>query len=365
MACIDELMSGRAKHWTLFIGLLLVVSAGCTSRTPLPTRAVLVPSLLPAPTTTTSGGKATPIILAGQSSGATPPNDAKTTSVPTASPTIPPTPVPTMTATSLPTDTPEPAGPTPTPIILNGVSTEDVIIMDDETIDHIREIFALGQELGRDPNAFSRVGASIVATHHFLGRWDTGPYDLGPYIHLQPVIDHYQGSYSHVGNAAIQGLTALAVFSPTWASEEDCLPNENVIDCEFRLHNPSILLIALGTNDKWDTVGFDKNLRRLVEHAIAQGIIPVLATKADRFEGEDNRNNEIIRQIAADYHLPLLDFDLIAATLPGRGMGDDDVHLTIFDYYDYNMDLAFVSGYGLYNLTALMMLDQIWQQVSQ
>ena len=27
-------------------------------------------------------------------------------------------------------------------------------------------------------------------------------------------------------------------------------------------------------------------------------------------------------------------------------------------------DLAFVSGYGLYTLAALMMLDQIWQQVS-
>lgn len=357
-------MSGRTKPWLLFIAMLLALSAGCVSRQPLPTQAVLIPSLPPAPTPTSTRGKATPVVLAGQSAGATPLGDASTTPVPTASPATPTTPVPTMTPTALPTDTPEPAGPTPTPIILNGVSTEDVIILDDETIAHIREIYAMGQELGRDSNAFSRLGASIVATHHFLGRWDTGPYYLGPYTHLQPVIDHYQGSYSRVGMAAIQGLTALAVFNPTWASEEDCLPNENVVDCEFRLHNPSILLVALGTNDKWDTVGFDKNMRKLVEHATARGVIPVLATKADRFEGEDNRNNEIIRQVAADYHVPLLDFDLIAATLPGRGMGDDGVHLTIFDYYDYNMDLAFVSGYGLYNLTALIMLDQIWQQVS-
>jgi hypothetical protein len=358
-------MSGRTKLWFPFIGMILTLSAACTSRQSLPTRAVLIPTLLPAPTMTSTGGKATPVVLDGQSAGSTLPGDDLATAVPTASPTASPSPVPTMTFTPLPTDTPEPAGPTPTPIVLNGVSMEDVIILDEETEDHIREIFASGQELGRDPDAFSRLGASIVATHHFLGRWDTGPYDLGPYTHLQPVIDHYQGSYERVGNAAIRGLTALAVFNPTWSSEEDCLPNENVVDCEFRLHNPSILLVALGTNDKWDTVGFEKNLRRLVEYAIDQGVIPVLATKADRFEGEDNRNNVIIRQIAEDYAVPLLDFDLIAETLPGRGMGDDGVHLTIFDYYDYNMELAYFSGYGLYNLTTLIMLDQIWQQVSQ
>lgn len=356
-------MSGCAKLWFLLIGLFLTLSAACTSQQPLPTRAVLIPSLPPAPTTTSTGGKATPVVIAGQSAGTTHSANDLTTTVPTASPTT--SPVPTMTFTPLPTDTPEPVGPTPTPILLNGISTEDFIILGDETVDHIREIYAVGQELGRDPNAFSRLGASIVATHHFLGRWDTGPYDLGPYTHLQPIIDQYQGSYSRVGNAALQGLTALAVFNPTWSSEEDCLPNENVVDCEFRLHNPSILLIALGTNDKWDTIGFEKNMRRLVEHSIDQGVVPVLVTKADRFEGEDNRNNEIIRQIAADYQVPLLDFDLLAETLPGRGMGDDGVHLTIFDYYDYNMEIAYVSGYGLYNLTTLIMLDQIWQQVSQ
>jgi hypothetical protein len=46
-------------------------------------------------------------------------------------------------------------------------------------------------------------------------------------------------------------------------------------------------------------------------------------------------------------------------------MGDDDVHLVIFDYYDYNMELAYESGYGLYNLTALMMLDEVWRIIME
>ena len=84
-------------------------------------------------------------------------------------------------------------------------------------------------------------------------------------------------------------------------------------------------------------VGQDQRTHYIVFEYI-EGVIPVLATKADRFEGEDNRNNKIIRQAAYDYRVPLWDFDLLAGTLPGRGMGADDVHLTFFDYYDYNLE---------------------------
>ncbi len=277
---------------------------------------------------------------------------------------LPPTDTPEPTATPTATASPTPDLPTATPIIINDVSLEDVIILDEEAGAHIREIFARGQRLGRDEHAFSRLGASIVATHHFLGRFDSGPYDLGPYAYLQPTIDQFSGSFSRVGVAALRGLSAAGVFDPVWSNEDECLPNENVLDCEIRLHNPSILLISLGTNDKWDAVSFEKNLRKLVAYTIEQGVIPALATKADRFEGEDNRNNLIIRQVAADFQVPMWDFDLLAETLPDRGMGSDGVHLTIFDYYDYNMDSAFRIGYGVYNLTALMMLHEIQQQLA-
>ena len=64
-----------------------------------------------------------------------------------------------------------------------------------------------------------------------------------------------------------------------------------------------------------------------------------------------------------EFKVPLWDFDLLAETLPGRGMGRDNVHLTIFDHYDYTRERAFETGYGLYNLTALMMLFEIWQEM--
>jgi hypothetical protein len=273
--------------------------------------------------------------------------------------------VPVATQTPLPTAT-APIMPTPsaTPLRINRVDIAQVVALSPEARDRAQEIFAHGQRLGRDAQAFSRLGASIVDTFHVLGRVDAGPYDLGPYAFLQPAVDYYRGSFDHVGVAARRGLTAQAAFNPTWAVDEACLANETIIDCEIRLHNPSILLIVLGTNDVYAESEFEENYRSLVAYTINQGVIPVLATKADRFEGEDNRNNLIIRQVAEEFHVPLWDFDLLAETLPGRGMGSDNVHLTLFDYYDYNMEQAYETGYGLYNLTALMMLHEIWQELT-
>ena len=91
----------------------------------------------------------------------------------------------------------------------------------------------------------------------------------------------------------------------------------------------------------------------------------MIATKADRFEGPDNRNNLMLRQIAADFQIPLWDFDLVAETLEGRGLQEDQVHLTELLESDYAMAEAFQSGHGLHNLTALMVLDKIRQIVTE
>jgi hypothetical protein len=162
----------------------------------------------------------------------------------------------------------------------------------------------------------------------------------------------------------MRGLNSWAVFDPAWSDPEFCLPNEAVIDCEIRLHNPSVMIVVLGTNDIGEGEDFRANLRQLVAYLIAEGIVPVLATKSDRFEGPDDRNNTIIREVAAELRVPLWDYDKIAATLPGRGMGSDEVHLTLYDQYDYTVERAFEKGYGVYNLTALMMLHAIRHEIT-
>ena len=100
-------------------------------------------------------------------------------------------------------------------------------------------------------------------------------------------------------------------------------------------------------------------MRQIVEYSIEEGVIPILTTKADRFEGRDNRNNEILRKIASVYRVPLWDFDLVASTLNDKGMGRDNVHLTFLAEFDYRQPQTFQRGYGLFNLTCLMVLDEV------
>ncbi len=137
-----------------------------------------------------------------------------------------------------------------------------------------------------------------------------------------------------------------------------------MVACEIRLFNPSVFLVKIGSNDNGAASAFDQNVRQLVEYLLSNGIVPVLATKADRFEGPDDRNNKMLRQIAKEYEIPLWDYDRIAETLPRRGLSGDDVHMTMADADDYTDPVSFERGYPVSDLTALMMLHEILQEVN-
>ena len=283
----------------------------------------------------------------------------------------PDTPVPPATATVEPTKTIEATAtstlePTATrpPISINGMPVDQFIIMSDEVRQNVGDIYAKGKSLGRNSQVFSILGDSLIATPQSLAKWDGDDYNLGDFTFLQPTIDQYAGSFERYGVSVRVGLHSWSVFDPLWADKEFCLANEDVLACEIRLNNPSMMIIFLGSNDAGSPGGFDFNYRQIVESLIEQGIVPILATKADRFEGGDNVNNNIIRQIAADYQVPLMEFDILADTLPGRGLSSDNVHLTYLEPLDFSSPESFTFGYPVHNLASLMMLDEVRRQVA-
>jgi hypothetical protein len=227
-------------------------------------------------------------------------------------------------------------------------------------IEHVRNIFTMGQSFGRNPHALSKLGDSTIENPHFLTRFDSGPYNLGDYGYLQGVVSYYVGSYSRE-SAIRRGLHTWAVLDPMWAGG-GCQPGETMLACEIRLQNPSILIVHLGSNDAGIPDATRKNFQQIVEFCMSNGVIPILGTKADRHEGS-NINNEIIRQIAFDYNLPLWDFDAVASTIPGKGLDQDGTHMTAFFAHDWSSPTAFQRGYGLMNLTALIALDRVWRAV--
>lgn len=290
----------------------------------------------------------------------------------TFTPPVPDNPLNTATAapvTAVPTPTASVPTPEPTatavPLAdsLNGIPLTSILVMPEHVVVNARAIFAQGQVYGRNPHAYSKVGDSTIQNPHFMARFDQpGGYNLGPYAYLQPAVDYFAGSHGREGMAVRKGFHSWTVTDPLWADKTICQPNETPIACEIRVHNPAIIIIRLGSNDAGVPRLFDQNVRQIVELAIANGIIPVIGTKADRFEGS-NINNELLRQIAADYQIPLWDFDVAAQMIPGRGLDVDRVHLTGFFAHDYGSPTAFQRGHGVHSLTALMVLQTLLDEV--
>lgn len=297
-------------------------------------------------------------LTVGQSLLISEPTPIAATLVPTVAAT-PPTAVPPTATVNPPTATP----PLPVvPLAVNGLAPSDFIIMPENVKANARAIYLRGQELGRNGRAYSKIGDSTIANPFFMARFDSGPYNLADYAYLQPVIDYFAGSHGRDSVAQRIGLHAWTVLDPTWADKSVCAPNETPIACEFRIHNPAVVLIRLGSNDVGAPGLFDESMRQIVQFSIDNGVIPVLGTKADRHEGS-NQNNDMLRRIAADYQIPLWEFDVVAGTMPGRGLDADAVHMLGFYAHDYANPEAFTRGHSVHNLTALMLLDALWRDV--
>ncbi len=254
-------------------------------------------------------------------------------------------------------------GPTTFPVMVNGLPVDSIVVLPEAVQRAMSVVFYEGQAVGRISNRFSKIGDSLIATPNSMTRFDSLAYDLGDYSYLDPVIDYFSGSFERYGVGTKPGLRSWSVFDPIWADPEWCEAEESILACEIRLYNPAVILVFIGTNDNSEAEIFDENMRQLVVFATENGVIPILVTKADRYEGAGNRNNEMLRQIAADYSVPLVDFDLAADTLPNRGLGEDGVHLTSSLDGNYSMPQALETGYGTHNLVILLGLYAVWQEV--
>lgn len=253
------------------------------------------------------------------------------------------------------------------PTQVNGVPLSQIVVMSPEAEAMIQSIYARGQTMGRNPRAFSKLGDSTIENPHFLARFDNlqgFDYNLGEYAYLEAVISYYAGSFARQGEAVQRGMHAWTVFDPQWANNENCRAGESPLACEFRIHNPSVLLVRLGANDVGVPQAFENNMRDVIEFAIENGVIPIIGTKSDRNDGADNPNNRIIRQLVSEYQLPLWDFDRLADTLPRRGLTTDGIHMTTNFSHDYTIPATLQSGHGANNLSALILLDTLWQTLS-
>ncbi len=254
-----------------------------------------------------------------------------------------------------------------TPTVLSADLWEEMPVIPTQISERVREIYTLGLSMGNNPYVFSRIGDCASAAPDFLVGFDRN-YNLGEYTYLQPAIDYFQGSFARPSLAAKAGLNSAGLLTTLWTGPE-CLKNESLLDCQYRLDRPSFAFIAIGTNEAYyvheNPGSFEHNMRIILDDTISKGIIPILGTKADNVEGDQSINATIAR-LALEYQVPLWNFWLAVQPLPKQGMVEPE-HLNSVSYTnftDFSIPNSLEYGMQVRNLTALEMLNFLREQLA-
>jgi hypothetical protein len=183
---------------------------------------------------------------------------------------------------------------------------------------NIRAIYEKGLALGNDPNAFSIFGDCQARPAEFFGAYETDAAlvaSLPP--ELREVVAHFNGSFNRESPTAQDGTTPGALLWNQWhRGRFGCSPAESPVTCELRIHRPAFVIIQIGSHFESRNTEY---LRRIINQLQENGVVPILATKADNRE-YDHRVNRDIALLAAEFNLPLWNFWASLNDLPNRGL---------------------------------------------
>ena len=222
-----------------------------------------------------------------------------------------------------------------------------------EPSDSIRDIYLHGQTLGNDPKAFSIFGDCQAEPQEFLGVFETDEELVASLsLELQETVEQFQGSFNRESPTAQDGTTPGALLWDQWhRGAYGCQFGETPVDCELRIHRPSFVIIQIGSHFESRNTEY---LRRIINQLIAEGVVPILATKADNRE-LDHRINRDMALLAEEFDLPLWNFWASLSDLPNHGLYTRDDRPLQGDIY--LTDDAKV----IHSMTGLEALDIVWR----
>jgi hypothetical protein len=255
--------------------------------------------------------------------------------------------------TAITLTTPKPSltpDPNITPLDLDAWKEQPIIPAVDPSISAIYEY---GQSLGNDPHAFSIFGDCQTRPDEFFGVFETDPVvvaRLAP--DLQEAVDHFQGSFTRESSTSQDGTTPGSLLWTQWhRGEYGCTFAESPVECELRVHRPSFVIIQVGTHFESRNTEY---LREIVLQLMDEGVVPILATKADNRE-KDERINRDIWMLASEYDLPLWNFWVAVSDLPNRGLYTRDDRPLQGDIYLTEPALE------IHRMTGLEALNAVWR----
>jgi hypothetical protein len=266
-------------------------------------------------------------------------------------PTLAPSPTSRPATIALPTPkpslTPDPSIP---PLDLDAWKDLPII----PTVDpSISAIYEYGQTLGNDPHAFSIFGDCQTQPEEFFGVFETDPFVVESLsAELREVVDHFQGSFTRESPTSLDGTTPGSLLWTQWhRGQFGCSFAETPVECELRVHRPSFVIIQVGTHFESRNTEY---LREILLHLMDEGVVPILATKADNRE-KDERINRDMWVLASEYDLPLWNFWAAVSHLPNRGLYTRDDRPLQGDIYLTEQALE------IHRMTGLEALNVVWR----
>lgn len=221
--------------------------------------------------------------------------------------------------------------------------------------EYARQVWRAGVNEGNDPHAFSVLGDCHSQPDVLFGRFsDSALWDSPEYKAYKKTLKYYRNSWDHSNITVANGMSVASALNPTWARSSACKSNETPLACELRVHNPSLLIISLGTN--WGSRNpqeFEDYLRQIVDLTLKEKVLPIIVTKGDP-AGPHNPLNERMIAVAYDYDLPLWNFWIAIQELPYQGLKP----------WDRNGVYLSPEAWSIKRDTGLQALDQVRQVVT-
>jgi hypothetical protein len=211
-----------------------------------------------------------------------------------------------------------------------------VVDLNSSVLRNARAIYQRGQQLGNFPNSFMKMGESNTGGTVYMCTFEWGKYDLGTYEELLPIVEWFNQtqSFCRTNMTAGNGFSTATVLDPLWAPADQCESNESPLACEIRKSKPSYAFIYFGIADMGAITDdeYRQNLNTIIRILSNSGVIPILTTfpMSDKFnDGKPQQFNQIIREVAADRRVPLIDLRVAVYNYPDHGTGEDGYHLSV------------------------------------
>ena len=210
-----------------------------------------------------------------------------------------------------------------------------VPVYDADVVANLRHIVAHGQALGRNPDAFMKVGDSNTATPGYLTRLGEPGYDptaaglTAGYPELEATRERYLAPIPAGGNSFTEASSAA---TGGW-TVFNALP---AVPGELAATNASVALITLGSNDQVleSPDVFRAGLTALVNQLAAAGVVPLLSTIPAIAPGYGRNGvieqfGRVVADVAAANQLPVLNLYRAQVALPNYGLDETDARLIL------------------------------------